>query len=66
MAMSFPRLLRVDGRDLHVTDLDAVNGSPIYDLGPYFEQMGPEALLPPRPGRQSCWRTIGPAAQRPE
>nr|WSY52960.1 TrmO family methyltransferase [Streptomyces sp. NBC_00886] len=29
---SFPRLLGVDERDLHVTDLDAVDGTPIVDF----------------------------------
>lgn len=41
LATSFPRLLKVDGLDLHVTELDAVDGTPIYDLGPYFTVMGP-------------------------
>ena len=26
---------------LHVTDLDAVVGTPVYDLAPYFTEMGP-------------------------
>jgi tRNA (Thr-GGU) A37 N-methylase len=41
LAISFPRLLGVDGLDLHVTDLDAINGTPVYDLAPYFKEMGP-------------------------
>ncbi|MFI0742780.1 SAM-dependent methyltransferase [Streptomyces sp. NPDC021100] len=41
LALSFPRLLRAEGRDLHVTDLDAVDGTPVVDLAPYFPQMGP-------------------------
>ncbi|MFD4999726.1 SAM-dependent methyltransferase [Streptomyces buecherae] len=41
LATSYPRLLRVAGRDLHVTDLDAVDGTPVIDLAPYFPQMGP-------------------------
>ncbi|MFF7954008.1 SAM-dependent methyltransferase [Streptomyces griseorubiginosus] len=41
LATSFPRLLKVDGLDLYVTDLDAVDGTPVYDLGPYFQEMGP-------------------------
>ncbi|MFJ9729461.1 SAM-dependent methyltransferase [Streptomyces sp. NPDC101209] len=41
LATSFPRLLKIDGLDLHVTDLDAVDGTPVYDLGPYFQEMGP-------------------------
>ncbi|MBC2875380.1 MULTISPECIES: TrmO family methyltransferase domain-containing protein [Streptomyces] len=41
LALSFPRLLRTEGHDLHVTDLDAVVGTPILDLAPFFPQMGP-------------------------
>ncbi|MFG3282027.1 SAM-dependent methyltransferase [Streptomyces sp. NPDC048111] len=51
LAVSHPRLLKVDGRDLLVTDLDAVDGTPIIDLGPHFEQMGPRGPVqqPPWP-----------------
>ncbi|MGQ4374980.1 SAM-dependent methyltransferase [Streptomyces sp. SAS_267] len=41
LATSFPRLIKVDGLDLHVADLDAVDGTPVYDLAPYFQEMGP-------------------------
>jgi tRNA (adenine37-N6)-methyltransferase len=41
LAQSFPRLLKVNGLDLHVTDLDAIDGTPVYDLAPYFAEMGP-------------------------
>lgn len=41
LAQSFPRLLEVDGLDLHVADLDAIDGSPVLDLAPYFREMGP-------------------------
>ncbi|MFD9503463.1 SAM-dependent methyltransferase [Streptomyces sp. NPDC060035] len=50
LAISYPRLLDVDGRDLLVTDLDAVDGTPVIDLGPYFEQMGPRGAV-----RQPAW-----------
>ncbi|MEV0692204.1 SAM-dependent methyltransferase [Streptomyces sp. NPDC050388] len=50
LAISYPRLLDVDGRDLLVTDLDAVDGTPVIDLAPYFEQMGPQG-----PIRQPAW-----------
>ncbi|AZK95387.1 SAM-dependent methyltransferase [Streptomyces tsukubensis] len=50
LAQSFPRLLKVDGLNLHVTDLDAVDGSPVYDLAPYFREMGPRG-----PIRQPAW-----------
>ncbi|MFI1013396.1 SAM-dependent methyltransferase [Streptomyces sp. NPDC020965] len=41
LAVSHPRLLRIDGHDLHVTDLDAVDGTPVLDLAPWFPTMGP-------------------------
>ncbi|MEW2083933.1 SAM-dependent methyltransferase [Streptomyces sp. NPDC005283] len=52
LAESFPRLLKVDGLDLHVADLDAIDGSPIFDLAPYFKEMGPrgEVREPGWPG----------------
>ncbi|QQC92787.1 SAM-dependent methyltransferase [Streptomyces alfalfae] len=50
LAISYPRLLGVDGRDLVVTDLDAVDGTPILDVAPYFEQLGPRG-----PIRQPVW-----------
>ncbi|MFD7104761.1 SAM-dependent methyltransferase [Streptomyces celluloflavus] len=50
LAQSFPRLLKVDGLDLHVEDLDAVDGSPIYDLAPYFQEMGPRGEV-----REPVW-----------
>ncbi|WP_033355209.1 SAM-dependent methyltransferase [Kitasatospora aureofaciens] len=66
LAVSFPRLLRVDGRDLHVTDLDAVDGTPVYDLVVPFEEMGPrgERRQPAWPGEMlvNYW---SPAGERP-
>jgi tRNA (Thr-GGU) A37 N-methylase len=50
LAQSFPRLLKVDGLDLHVTDLDAIDGSPVYDLAPYFREMGPRGEV-----REPAW-----------
>ncbi|MEU6114326.1 TrmO family methyltransferase [Streptomyces sp. NPDC047117] len=50
LAQSFPRLLKVDGLDLHVRDLDAVDGTAVYDLSPYFQEMGPRGEL-----RQPAW-----------
>jgi tRNA (Thr-GGU) A37 N-methylase len=50
LAISYPHLLDVAGRDLLVTDLDAVDGTPVIDLAPYFEQMGPRGTV-----RQPAW-----------
>ncbi|MFH8350094.1 SAM-dependent methyltransferase [Streptomyces sp. NPDC018045] len=52
LATSFPRLLKAEGRDLHVTDLDAVDGTPIIDLAPYFKEMGPRGEI-----SQPSWPT---------
>lgn len=45
LATSFPRLLKVRGLDLHVADLDAIDGTPVYDLAPYFIEMGPRGKV---------------------
>ncbi|MBG0818432.1 SAM-dependent methyltransferase [Planomonospora sp. ID82291] len=50
LAQSFPRLVKVDGLDLHVTDLDAIDGTPVYDLAPYFIEMGPRGAV-----REPAW-----------
>ncbi|MYS36811.1 tRNA (Thr-GGU) A37 N-methylase [Streptomyces sp. KhCrAH-43] len=50
LAISYPKLLGVEGRDLLVTDLDAVDGTPVLDLAPYFQEMGPRG-----PVRQPAW-----------
>lgn len=43
-------LLRVDGLDLHVAGLDAINGSPVLDVKPWMEEFGPRG-----PVRQPAW-----------
>ncbi|MER6399271.1 SAM-dependent methyltransferase [Kitasatospora sp. NPDC001603] len=67
LAISYPRLLRVDGLDLHVTDLDAVHGTPILDIAPYFQAMGPRGHVtePAWPAEMlaNYWTD---AAERPE
>lgn len=52
LATSFPRLLSVEGRDLQVTDLDAVDGTPVIDLAPYFREIGPRGAV-----REPSWPT---------
>ncbi|MFM9445115.1 SAM-dependent methyltransferase [Streptomyces acidiscabies] len=44
------RLLKVDGLDLHVEDLDAVDGTPVLDIKPWFTEMGPRGEI-----RQPAW-----------
>jgi len=52
IAVSHPRLLGVDGRDIHVVDLDAVNGTPVIDIAPWFREFGPQGEV-----RQPAWPT---------
>ncbi|MGW0538036.1 TrmO family methyltransferase domain-containing protein [Streptomyces sp. NPDC003032] len=52
IATSYPRLLGVEGRDLHVVDLDADDGTPVLDLAPVFKEM-----LPRGPVVQPAWPT---------
>ncbi|WP_406413525.1 TrmO family methyltransferase [Streptomyces halstedii] len=50
IAVSYPRLLDIKERDLLVTDLDAVDGTPVLDIAPFFTQMGPRGEI-----RQPAW-----------
>lgn len=52
LGVSRCRLLKVDGLDLHVEDLDAVDGTPIIDIKPWFKEFGPQGEL-----RQPAWVT---------
>ncbi|MEU9296282.1 TrmO family methyltransferase [Streptomyces sp. NPDC048266] len=50
LATSFPQLIKVDGRDLHVTDLDADEDTQVVDLVAVFREM-----LPRGPVTQPTW-----------
>jgi tRNA (Thr-GGU) A37 N-methylase len=50
LGVSRCRLLQVDGLDLHVEDLDAVDGTPVLDIKPWFAEMGPRGEI-----RQGAW-----------
>ncbi|WP_181723241.1 TrmO family methyltransferase domain-containing protein [Nocardia gipuzkoensis] len=52
LGVSRARLLRVDGLDLHVAELDAVDGTPVLDIKPWFAQCGPRGEI-----RQARWST---------
>lgn len=52
LGVSRCRLLRVDGLDLHVTELDAVDGTPVLDIKPWFQEFGPRGEI-----RQASWST---------
>lgn len=40
LGISRCKLIRVDGLDLHVEDLDAVDGTPVLDVKPWFAEFG--------------------------
>ena len=46
------RLVRVDGTTLHVTELDAIDGTPVLDIKPVMAE-----FLPREPVRQPAWST---------
>ncbi|MER7620581.1 SAM-dependent methyltransferase [Streptomyces sp. NPDC126503] len=52
LGVSRCRLLRVDGRELHVEGLDAVDGTPVLDIKPYMSEFGPRG-----PVTQPEWAT---------
>ncbi|MFG2986638.1 SAM-dependent methyltransferase [Streptomyces sp. NPDC048258] len=41
LGVSRCRLLRVDGLEVHVQGLDAVDGTPVLDIKPYMAEFGP-------------------------
>ncbi|MER7954382.1 SAM-dependent methyltransferase [Streptomyces sp. NPDC096030] len=45
LGVSRCRLVRVDGRDVHVRGLDAVDGTPVLDLKPYMTEFGPRGTV---------------------
>ncbi|MER6981398.1 SAM-dependent methyltransferase [Streptomyces carpinensis] len=47
------RLLKVDGLDVHVRGLDAVDGTPVLDIKPYMTEFGPQDV----PTTQPAWAT---------
>ncbi|MEU2725716.1 TrmO family methyltransferase [Streptomyces smyrnaeus] len=59
IAISFPRLLRMEGHDLRVLDLDADDGKPVIDLVAVFQEMLPRGPPPSLPGPARCSRTTG-------
>lgn len=50
LGVSRCRLVEVDGLDLHVEELDAVHGTPVLDIKPWFVEFGPRG-----PVRQAPW-----------
>jgi tRNA (Thr-GGU) A37 N-methylase len=52
LGVSRCRLVRVDGLDLHVEELDAVDGTPVLDIKPWFAEFGPRGEI-----TQASWST---------
>jgi tRNA (Thr-GGU) A37 N-methylase len=52
LGVSRCRLLKVDGLDLHVEELDAVDGTPVLDIKPWFREFGPRGEV-----TQPAWDT---------
>ncbi|MBB1253140.1 SAM-dependent methyltransferase [Streptomyces sp. OF3] len=50
LGVSRCRLVKVDGLDLHVEGLDAVDGTPVLEVKPWFAEMGPRGEV-----RQPGW-----------
>lgn len=79
LGVSRCRLIKVDGLDLHVEELDAVDGTPVLDIKPWFREFGPRGdvtqaawsvemldryyAMPTEPERRNVPRD--PAADRP-
>jgi len=52
LGVSRCRLILVDGLDLHVEELDAVDGTPVLDIKPWFAEFGPRGEV-----GQASWST---------
>jgi tRNA (adenine37-N6)-methyltransferase len=50
LGVSRCRLIKIDGLDLHVEELDAVDGTPILDIKPWFQEFGPRGEI-----KQAAW-----------
>ena len=50
LGVSRADLLAVDGLDLHVQGLDAIDGTPVLDVKPWMNEFGPRGLV-----RQPAW-----------
>lgn len=45
LGVSRCRLLSVDGLDVHVRGLDAIDGTPVLDIKPYMAEFGPQGEI---------------------
>jgi tRNA (Thr-GGU) A37 N-methylase len=56
----------VDGLDLHVEDLDAIDGTPVLDIKPWFAEMGPRGEVRQAPWSVTMLRDYYAAPGRPD
>lgn len=47
LGVSYCQLLKVDGLDLHIRGLDAVDGTPVLDIKPYMREFEPSGTHQP-------------------
>ena len=52
LGVSRCRLAKVDGLDVHVEGLDAIDGTPVLDIKPYMAEFGPQGDV-----TQPAWAT---------
>jgi len=52
LGLTIARVLRVDGLTVHLSGLDAIDGTPVLDLKPFMAEFGPRGDL-----RQPDWAT---------
>jgi tRNA-Thr(GGU) m(6)t(6)A37 methyltransferase TsaA len=45
IALTICRVLKVDGVELHVEGLDAIDGSPVLDIKPWVREFGPRGAV---------------------
>jgi tRNA (Thr-GGU) A37 N-methylase len=65
LGISRCRLTKVDGLDLHVEELDAVDGTPVLDIKPWFTQFGPRGAIRQPPWTTEMLRDYFASAQHP-
>jgi tRNA (Thr-GGU) A37 N-methylase len=52
LGVSRCRLIKVEFLDLYVEELDAIDGTPVLDIKPWFREFGPRGTV-----RQAAWST---------
>ncbi|MEY3588271.1 MAG: hypothetical protein RJA47_867 [Actinomycetota bacterium] len=52
LGVSVCRIIKVDGSTVHLSGLDAIDGTPVVDIKPWMEEFGPRGET-----RQPAWAT---------